>query len=174
MAKQYKTKRLGKTIDLEAIKAKFGDTVAVGNMSVNARGDVLGKGGEIIQKASERVKKDYSHSDRAIKRVNIKKQLDEDKKLSEKEEAERKRKLAEKEVKLRRDLQEKKQTESGSKKTTKKKASKKEEEKLKPTDDPNVFEKIEENGDIILVNKDGKPIPTPETLDDPDGGLDDN
>jgi len=182
MAKQYKTKRLGKDIDLDALKSKFGSTVAVGNMNVNARGDVLGKGGKIVEKASDRTKKDYSYSEKSIKRVNIKKQLDDDKKKNEEQEAERKRDLVNKEAKLRKELAAKDETDTASaSKTTKKKKSnskknnddsKSSTNDLKPTKDPNVFEKVEENGDIILVNEQGNPIPTPETLDDPDGGLD--
>lgn len=167
MAKQYKTKRLGKTIDIEAIKAKFGHIPAVGNMSVNARGDVLGKGGKVIQKASERAKTDYNKSEKAIKNVSIKKQLDEEKKQAEREEEERKQRLEKKEAKLQKKLAEKNEN------TEEVSVSNESVEGLKPTSDPNVFEKIEENGDIILVNKHGKPIPTSETLSDPNSGLND-
>ena len=47
----------GQIIDLDSIIG--GDEVAVGNMRVNARGDVIGPGGEIITKAEDRVRAYY-------------------------------------------------------------------------------------------------------------------
>lgn len=54
----YRTYR-GKIIDLEAIRRKHADTVAVGNMGVNARGDKLGPGGEIISPVQEKSRMHY-------------------------------------------------------------------------------------------------------------------
>lgn len=47
MTKIYKTAR-GKTIDMDKIKLSNERVTAVGNMKVNARGDKLGAGGQII------------------------------------------------------------------------------------------------------------------------------
>ena len=47
----------GQIIDMDSIIG--GDELAVGNMNVNARGDVLGSNGEIIQKAEDRVRAYY-------------------------------------------------------------------------------------------------------------------
>lgn len=47
MTKIYKTAR-GKTIDMDKIKLSNERVTAVGNMKVNARGDKLGPGGQII------------------------------------------------------------------------------------------------------------------------------
>lgn len=47
MTKIYKTAR-GKTIDIDKVKLANESVTAVGNMKVNARGDKLGPGGQII------------------------------------------------------------------------------------------------------------------------------
>lgn len=49
----------GVKIDLEDMAAKFSDLPAVGNMNVNARGDVLGPNGQIIKRSEERVREYY-------------------------------------------------------------------------------------------------------------------
>jgi hypothetical protein len=46
MSKLYKTAR-GKAIDLDKLKLSNETTIAVGNMKVNARGDILGSGKQI-------------------------------------------------------------------------------------------------------------------------------
>ena len=56
---QRKSNR-GKIIDFESLLAGQGDTPAVGNMSVNARGDVIGKGGQVVQKAEDRARAYYT------------------------------------------------------------------------------------------------------------------
>jgi hypothetical protein len=48
----YRTAR-GKEVDLNKLINKNEMTLAVGNMSVNARGDKIGPGGQIIQKREE-------------------------------------------------------------------------------------------------------------------------
>jgi hypothetical protein len=54
MARIYKTSR-GTPIDMEALRHANEHAVALGNMKVNAKGDMLGKGGEIIKTAKERI-----------------------------------------------------------------------------------------------------------------------
>ena len=49
----------GVVIDMESLLAQSGDERAVGNMNVNARGDVVGAQGEIVKKAEDRVKAYY-------------------------------------------------------------------------------------------------------------------
>ena len=44
----------GVIVDMEALIAAQGDEPAVGNMGVNAKGDVIGKNGEIIQKCNKK------------------------------------------------------------------------------------------------------------------------
>ena len=49
----------GVIIDMETLLSMNSDELAVGNMKVNAAGDVLGDKGEVIQKAEDRVKAYY-------------------------------------------------------------------------------------------------------------------
>lgn len=50
----------GQEIDLEGLMAASGQgSRALGNMGVNAKGDVLGKGGEVVQKNEDRVRAYY-------------------------------------------------------------------------------------------------------------------
>ena len=46
MSRVYKTAK-GKSVDMDKIKLANETTVAIGNMKVNARGDLLGAGGQI-------------------------------------------------------------------------------------------------------------------------------
>jgi len=56
---QHRSNR-GKIIDFQTLMAQQGDEPAVGNMNVNARGDVIGKGGKIVQKAEDRARQHYN------------------------------------------------------------------------------------------------------------------
>lgn len=47
MSKIYKTSR-GKGIDMDKLRLANEDTIAVGNMKINARGDELGPGGKVV------------------------------------------------------------------------------------------------------------------------------
>ena len=49
----------GVIVDMEALIAANADQPAVGNMGVNTNGDLIGKNGEIIQKAEDRVRAYY-------------------------------------------------------------------------------------------------------------------
>lgn len=57
----------GATIDMDALIAKQAqtNTPAVGNMRVNAKGDKLGPGGEVIQKNEDRVRAYYRDNPRS-------------------------------------------------------------------------------------------------------------
>jgi hypothetical protein len=57
MAK-YKTAQ-GKTIDIEKLRLVNEKTIAVGNMKVNARGDQLGQGGQIVATRNELMNQQY-------------------------------------------------------------------------------------------------------------------
>jgi hypothetical protein len=56
---QHRSNR-GKIIDFQTLIAQQGDEPAVGNMPVNARGDVIGKGGKVVQKAEDRARDHYA------------------------------------------------------------------------------------------------------------------
>ena len=49
----------GRMIDIEKLRATNEDQIAVGNMNVNARGDVLGPGGQIVASKDKVIKKYY-------------------------------------------------------------------------------------------------------------------
>ena len=57
----------GKEVDMEKLNLKNETLPAVGNMKVNARGDQLGKGGEIVRTREEVLKDYYKKNPRAIK-----------------------------------------------------------------------------------------------------------
>lgn len=56
--KLYRTMQ-GRMVDIEKLRASNEGVKAVGNMNVNARGDVLGAGGQIIKSKEEQMKEYY-------------------------------------------------------------------------------------------------------------------
>jgi hypothetical protein len=62
----------GVQIDFDALMAKAGESTAIGNMRVNAQGDVLGRGGEIVQKNEERVRAYYKNNPRSSTSASLK------------------------------------------------------------------------------------------------------
>lgn len=60
MAKNIYRSAKGKPVDLDKLKLKNETTIAVGNKSVNARGDVLGPGGKVVKTRNEVMKERYS------------------------------------------------------------------------------------------------------------------
>lgn len=65
MGKLVKTMQ-GKTIDMEKLQLQNEMTPAVGNARVNARGDELGPGGQIIRKREDIMKDYYSKNKRSV------------------------------------------------------------------------------------------------------------
>lgn len=60
----YKTMQ-GKEIDLDKLRIKNELTLAVGNVKVNARGDELGPGGQIVRKRDD-VMNEYHQTSNAV------------------------------------------------------------------------------------------------------------
>lgn len=58
MAKTYKTAQ-GKILDLERLRLQNELTPAIGNMRVNARGDQLGPGGQVVKSREEMLDQHY-------------------------------------------------------------------------------------------------------------------
>jgi len=56
--RMYRTMQ-GRTVDIEKLRAANESTPAVGNMNVNARGDVLGAGGQVVTPKEQIIKKYY-------------------------------------------------------------------------------------------------------------------
>jgi hypothetical protein len=57
MGKVYKT-AMGKPIDIDMLRLANEETIAIGNMRVNARGDELGPGGKVVKPRAQ-VMRDY-------------------------------------------------------------------------------------------------------------------
>lgn len=57
----YRTAQ-GKTIDMGALRLKNEKVRAVGNMKVNARGDVIDDKGEVIQSKPNQVNRQYNRT----------------------------------------------------------------------------------------------------------------
>ena len=55
----YRTSQ-GRMVDFESLQLKNETVVAVGNMRVNARGDELGAGGEVVRTNNQRVADYYA------------------------------------------------------------------------------------------------------------------
>jgi hypothetical protein len=53
---------MGKTVDMASLMARNENTRAVGNMSVNARGDTIDALGRVIQPVTEKVNKAYANT----------------------------------------------------------------------------------------------------------------
>lgn len=76
--RMYRTMQ-GRTIDIDKLRAQNESVQAVGNMNVNARGDILGPGGKVV-KPKEQVMKDYYQTPRGaaqdtpVKKTQYKKQ----------------------------------------------------------------------------------------------------
>lgn len=66
MGKLYTTMQ-GKQLDMEKLALKNELTPAVGNAKVNARGDELGPGGQIIRKREDILADYYAKNPRAVK-----------------------------------------------------------------------------------------------------------
>lgn len=62
--KMYRTMQ-GRLIDIDKLRAQNETVPAIGNMGVNARGDVLGSGGRIV-KAKEEVMKEYYQTPKGV------------------------------------------------------------------------------------------------------------
>jgi len=71
--KIYKTMQ-GKTVDIDLLRQRNELTPAVGNAKVNARGDELGRGGEIVRKREELVSDHYNNTKPVPDEIPTKKQ----------------------------------------------------------------------------------------------------
>jgi hypothetical protein len=66
---QYKSMQ-GKTVDIEKLAKQHELTPAVSNIKINARGDLLGDGGKIVQRRED-VVSSYYESAPKVKATNI-------------------------------------------------------------------------------------------------------
>jgi|TARA_B110000503_G_C6980558_1_gene343034 hypothetical protein len=69
--KVYKTMQ-GKTVDMDMLRKRNELTPAVGNAKINARGDELGPGGQIIRKREDVVKEYYENNKGVVDQKAVK------------------------------------------------------------------------------------------------------
>jgi hypothetical protein len=60
----------GKTVDIDNLRLLNEDAIAVGNMNVNARGDIIGSDGSVIMTRNEFMKKRYNTGTTVIKETD--------------------------------------------------------------------------------------------------------
>lgn len=77
MVKSYR----GKEIDMVSLAKKNEKTVALGNAHMNGRGDILGRGGKIIETREETLKKYYDANTFQQASVNLKNNEEENKQI---------------------------------------------------------------------------------------------
>lgn len=70
MKKTYKT-ALGQTVDIDSLRLANENVVAIGNMKVNARGDELGPGGEVIRTRNEVMADYYSLHGAVVNKTEV-------------------------------------------------------------------------------------------------------
>ena len=66
MGRTYTSMR-GKEVDMEKMSIRFEKTPAVGNIKVNARGDELGPGGQIVRTREQVLADYYAENPSALK-----------------------------------------------------------------------------------------------------------
>lgn len=62
----------GKTLDVGAIQAQNETAIALGNASMNARGDIIGPGGAIIRRKEQVAQEYHKANPNAVKTVSLK------------------------------------------------------------------------------------------------------
>ena len=74
MSKEIYKSANGKTVDMGALRQRNEKVRAVGNMKVNARGDIVNDDNEIIQARNQQINKQYNKQDQNPKGHQISKQ----------------------------------------------------------------------------------------------------
>jgi hypothetical protein len=73
----------GKSVDMNALLMKHEKQVALGNAKMNARGDIIGKGGKVIRKREDLIREYHDQDPKAVKQVSIHSSPKEDRKVEE-------------------------------------------------------------------------------------------
>jgi hypothetical protein len=63
------TSMRGREVDMDKLNLKFENVPAVGNAKVDARGDELGPGGQVVKKREETINEYYESNPKARKEV---------------------------------------------------------------------------------------------------------
>lgn len=74
MARQIYRTANGKPVDMDALRVQNEQTVAVGNMKTNARGDELGPGGVVVR-TRDQVMKEYYDTNAVYTKERVEQQL---------------------------------------------------------------------------------------------------
>lgn len=71
MAKIHRTAK-GTIVDMDALRMKNGDQKSLGNISMNARGDLLGDNGQVIKRRTQIVQDYYKDNSENVRKVSLK------------------------------------------------------------------------------------------------------
>lgn len=72
MHRSYK----GRMVDMDALARQHENTIAAGNMSVNARGDKIGPGGKVVEKAETLARKHHRTTTTDVEETSLKPKAD--------------------------------------------------------------------------------------------------
>lgn len=67
----------GKWIDMDTLTRQNENTIAAGNMGVNAKGDRIGPGGKVIEASSDRARKHYTQTKKTVAKTSLKPKVEE-------------------------------------------------------------------------------------------------
>lgn len=70
--KKIQTSMRGRALDMDAMRAAQDDSVAIGNARMNARGDILGKGGKIEIRREQIIRDFYAKHPQGMNQVSLK------------------------------------------------------------------------------------------------------
>lgn len=76
MGKLYRSAR-GVMVDMETLILQQENAIALGNTNMNARGDIIGRGGQVVKTRDEIVQEYYQGNPNAVQQVSIKDELPE-------------------------------------------------------------------------------------------------
>lgn len=62
----------GKILDVHQITAQNEKTIAIGNASMNARGDVIGPGGQIVKRREQVAQEYHAMNPKAVQKISLK------------------------------------------------------------------------------------------------------
>lgn len=63
---------LGKEVDVTQLMVQNETAIAIGNLNMNARGDILGPGGKILKRKEQVAQEYHKHNPNAVKQVSLK------------------------------------------------------------------------------------------------------
>lgn len=61
----------GKKVDMNALLMRHEKDIALGNASMNTRGDIVGRGGKVVKKREDLIREYHENDPKAVKKVSI-------------------------------------------------------------------------------------------------------